>query len=362
MPEKKLRVVHYLNQFFGQIGGEDQAQVGFSLREEPVGPGMALKNALGDKAEVVATVICGDNYFSKDVEGASSEGLALVEKYQPDIFIAGPAFAAGRYGVACGAMCKAVGEKLGVPVISGMYEENPGVAMYQKYAYIIKTGNSARDMVQAMGKMVKLGLQLASGELNPHLVLDEARPRPQEYDYFSCLVIRNEYTEKTTAERSLDLLLAKLKGEPFVSDVTMPVFELVEPPPAIADLSKIELALVSDGGLAPKGNPDGFSGRGNLRWATYEIDEFLPPDYSKVDYEIVHTGYFPVEVLANPNRLVPVDALREVVAQGKLGKLHPTFFSTSGNATVSRGCGEMGTQIAAELKDRGIEAVLLTST
>jgi glycine reductase complex component B subunit gamma len=362
MTQKKLKIVHYLNQFFGQIGGEDKADVGFSVREEPVGPGMALRNALGDKAEIVATVICGDNYYSRDLKGASAEGLGLVEKYQPDLFFAGPAFAAGRYGVACGSMCKAVGENLGIPVVTGMFEENPGVAMYQKYAYIIKTGNSARGMVEAVGKMAKLGLKLVSGELNEHLILDEVRPRPQDYDYFSRIVIRNEYTEKSTAERSVDLLLAKLKGEPFASDVVMPVFERIDPPAAIKDLSKIELGLVSDGGLVPKGNPDGFSGRGNLRWSTYEIADFLPEDYSKVDYEIVHTGYFPVEVLENPNRLVPVDAIREQVAAGKVGTLHPTFFSTSGNATVSRGCTDMGAEIAAELKKREVDAVILTST
>lgn len=362
MTDKKYRVVHYLNQFFGQIGGEDKADVGFSVKKGPLGPGMALQKELGDKAEIVATVICGDNYFAREPDKAAADGLKLVESHKPDMFFAGPAFAAGRYGVACGAMCKAVEEGLGIPVVTGMYVENPGMEMYRKNAYIVKTGNSARDMVQAMGKMVKLGLHLASGEINQALLLRECRPRPEEYDYYNRVIIRNEYTDKTSAERTVDLLLAKLKGEPFKSDVVMPIFEKVEPPTPVADLSKIELALVSDGGLVPKGNPDGLSGRGNLRWTTYEIDEFLPEDFSKVDYEIVHTGYFPVDVLANPNRLVPVDAARRVVKEGKVGKLHPTFFSTSGNATVSRRCAEMGEEIGAEMKKRGIDAAILTST
>ena len=89
---------------------------------------------------------------------------------------------------------------------------------------------------------------------------------------------------------------------------------------------------------------------------------FFPEDFKSSDYEIVHTGYFPVEVLANPNRLVPVDIMREMVKEGKIGKLHPTFFSTSGNATVSRRCAEMGNEMAAELKSRRIDAVIFTST
>ncbi len=362
MTEKKYKVVHYLNQFFGQIGGEDKADVKFSVKQGPVGPGMALQKELGDRGEVVATVICGDNYFAQEPEKASAEGLKLVESYNPDIFFAGPAFAAGRYGVSCGAMCKVVEDGLGIPVVTGMYVENPGMEMYCKNAYIVKTGNSAHDMVPAMAKMVKLGLHLASGEVNPALVLRECRPRPGEYDYFNRIVVRNEYTDKTTAERSVDLLLAKIKGEPFESDVVMPEFEKVEPPAPVADISKCDLALVSDGGLVPKGNPDGLSGRGNLRWTTYEVEDFLPEDYSKVDYEIAHTGYFPVDVLADPNRLVPVDALRRAIKEGRLGKLHHSFFSTSGNGTISRRCAEMGMEMGEEMKKRGIQAAILTST
>jgi glycine reductase len=110
MNQTKLKVVHYVNQFFGQIGGEDTADVGFALKAGALGPGLALAKALGDKAEIVATLICGDNYFSKDPETVAQEGLRLIEPYSPNLFFAGPAFAAGRYGVACGGMCKAVGE------------------------------------------------------------------------------------------------------------------------------------------------------------------------------------------------------------------------------------------------------------
>jgi glycine reductase len=55
--------------------------------------------------------------------------------------------------------------------------------------------------------------------------------------------------------------------------------------------------------------------------------------------------------------------MRDLVKEGKVGKLHPTFFSTSGNATVSRRCAEMGEEMEAEIRKRGgIDAVILTST
>ena len=49
MGGKKLRVVHFLNQFFGQIGSEEKATSGFVVKEGPVGPGLALQKELGDR-------------------------------------------------------------------------------------------------------------------------------------------------------------------------------------------------------------------------------------------------------------------------------------------------------------------------
>ena len=58
---KPIRVVHYLNQFFGGIGGEERARTPLEVREEPVGPGRALQQALRAEGTVVATLICGDD-------------------------------------------------------------------------------------------------------------------------------------------------------------------------------------------------------------------------------------------------------------------------------------------------------------
>ena len=137
----KYKIVHYLNQFFGGIGGEDKADFQPEVREEIIGPGMALNAGLGDDYEIVATVICGDNYFGENLDKATDTIIEMVKKYEPDIFVAGPAFNAGRYGVACGTICKAVEERLGIPVLSGMYEENPGADMFKQDVILVKTGN-----------------------------------------------------------------------------------------------------------------------------------------------------------------------------------------------------------------------------
>ncbi len=123
------RIIHYINQFYAGIGGEEKADVAPEIREGVVGPGMALKAALGTDAEIVATVVCGDSYFASNIEKATADILEMMKKYKPDAVIAGPAFNAGRYGTACGGVCEAVVKKLGIPAVSGMFPENPGVEM-----------------------------------------------------------------------------------------------------------------------------------------------------------------------------------------------------------------------------------------
>src|SRR5215467_7437013 len=118
-----LRVVHYLNQFFAGIGAEDRADTPPSHREGPIGPGRVLQHALGDRAEVVATVYCGDNYAGEK-PGAIDEILDLVAGHRPDVVIAGPAFAAGRYGLACGEVTLGARARLGVIAVTGMHVDN----------------------------------------------------------------------------------------------------------------------------------------------------------------------------------------------------------------------------------------------
>ena len=50
----KIKVVHYINNFFAGIGGEEKADVPPEIRPGTVGPGLALQAALGDQFEVVA--------------------------------------------------------------------------------------------------------------------------------------------------------------------------------------------------------------------------------------------------------------------------------------------------------------------
>ena len=345
------RIALYLNQFFGQIGGEEAAGAGPSLREDAVGPGRALTPLLTPDESLVATVICGDNYFAENPDRAAQEVLDLLRPYKLDLLLAGPAFNAGRYGTACGAVCQIVQQALAIPAVSGMYEENPGVDLYHKDVIILRTGDSAREMLQVMTRMLETGRKLAAGQ---------KLGKPADEGYFAQGRAVAEISDKRAAARATEMLVAKLTGKPYTTEVELPSFQPPAAPPPIPDLKHATIALITAGGLVPKGNPDGIEGRNSTKWGTYSLEgaERLDP----ADYEVSHGGYDPRYVLADPHRLVGLDVARDLEKEGAIGKLHPAFLSTGGVGTPVETSRRFGQEMAAYLKEAGVDGVILTST
>ncbi len=347
----KTRIVHYLNQFFGQIGGEDKADVAPEAREGFVGPGMAFNAAFGDDAEIVGTVICGDSYYNENIEKVSEEVLELISKFKPDVVIAGPAFNAGRYGMACGATAKIVSEKLGIPVVTGMYKENPGVELYRQYAYIVETTDSAAGMRKAVPLMAKLALRLGKGE---EIGL------PEDEGYMPRGIRKNIFLEERGSKRAVDMLVKKINGEEFVTEYPMPVFDRVNPNPPIEDLKNAKIALVTSGGIVPKGNPDRIESSSASKYGKYSIAGIN--DLTSETHETAHGGYDPIYANEDADRVLPVDVLRELEEKGEIGKLHDYYYATVGNGTSVANSKAFATEIAKELLEDGVQAVILTST
>lgn len=347
----KIKVVHYINQFFAGIGGEEKADYKPEVREEVLGPGMALKAGFKDEAEIVATVICGDSYFGENLEKAKSEILEMVKKYNPDLFIAGPAFNAGRYGVAAGSITEAVQDELGIPALTGMYEENPGADMFKKSIYIIETKNSAAGMRDAVKKMVPLALKL---------VKDEEVGSPEEEGYLPRGIRKNYFTEKRGSERAVDMLLKKLKGEEFDTEYPMPAFDRIEANKPVKDISKATIAIVTSGGIVPYGNPDHIESSSAQRYGKYDIEG--TDDLKEGIWETAHGGHDPVYANLDADRVIPVDILREMEKEGKIGKLYRYFYSTVGNGTAVASSKAFSEEFSQELKENNVDAVILTST
>lgn len=346
-----VRVVQYVNQFFGQIGGEEKASTGPEVKDGPIGVGVATQNALGDKGQVVATVICGDNYFAEHFDEAIDTIVDIIAEYDADLVIAGPAFLAGRYGVACGSLCKAVQERLQIPSVTGMHIENPGVDLYREDVFIIETGDSAKSMQRDVQRMVAIGLKL---------VAKEPIGRPEQEGYISRGLLVNVLSDRTAAERAVDMLLALLKGEEIKPELKLASFDKVNPAPPLKDLKRAKIALITDGGLVPAGNPDKLEWMAATKYVTVDLSD--RDTLSAGEFYANHTGYDTTEVNANPLRLVPFDVMRELEEQGVIKKLHPKLYSTTGVATTVEYSQRIGKAIAEELEKEGIDAVILTST
>jgi glycine reductase len=343
------RIVHYVNQFFAGLGGEESAGLAPGHLEGAVGPGRLLQSLLGEGAGIVSTVYCGDDHFSENEEEATARLLELIAASKPDLLFAGPAFGSGRYGLACAGVCRAAGAELGIPVLTAMALSNPGAEAIRREIPVVRTGESSGDMRAALEHSAGLIARILTGET--------VAPGSEEG------LIRggrwNTRVSRRSAERAVDLLLAKLAGGPMETEIPLPALEEVEPAPGIRDLGHAKVALVTTGGLVPRGNPDGIKSYLSTHFGAYGLEskEHLTAD----EFESVHGGFFTAAVNEDPNRLIPLDVLRDAVRDGSLGGLHEYFYSTTGNGTPIETAASMARDIAASLEEDGVDGVILTS-
>lgn len=346
-----MKMVHYLNQFYAGKGGEDKAGWKPEAVAGAVGPGRELKKIFGDQAELAGTVICGDSYYGENMESAQAEVLRLIKAFQPDVLLAGPAFNAGRYGVACGNVCQAVTETLGIPAVSGMYHENPGLELYRKYAYVVPTSDSARSMREVLGKMAALALKLGR---------KEALGSAAEEGYFSRGIRKNFFRPLSGAERAVEMALARLRGQDFKTEYEMPVFKRIPPAAPLADLKTATIALITSGGVVPRGNPDHIRVSSAESFGSYDISKI--DDMKPEDYESIHGGYDRRWAAIDPDVIVPLDVMRQMEKEGVFSKLHDVFYTTTGTGTAVSHAERFGREIGEELRKAGVSAAILTST
>lgn len=344
------KVLFYTNQFFGQIGGEDMAYAEPTFHAEKIGPAAGFAPLLKD-AEIVGTFICGDNYYVENMDAAKAFIKTYVEEYKPDLFIAGPAFNAGRFGIACADVCKYVKLELGVQAITGLYWENPAVEMYKKDIYILQVAKSAAGMRKAVPIMAKFANKLLAGE---------PLGTPKEDQYYAKGQRINLFREKNGADRAVDMLLAKLKGEPYETELEISVYEKVTPAAPIKELRQAKIALCTTGGIVPIGNPDHLPAATAKIWKRYEAASELGLETQK--WESVHAGYDPVYANQDPNRVAPMNMLYALQKEGIIGSVYPYLLTTTGNSTSVADATRMGQEMAEDLLAAGVDGVILTST
>jgi glycine reductase complex component B subunit gamma len=340
-----MTVVHYLNQFFAGLGGEEAASHAPVRLDGPQGPGRGLA---GEGLSIDVTLACGDDYFGQREGEALAVLLGWIGELEPAVLVCGPSFGSGRYGYACGVLAREVGRR-GIPVVAAMTPDSPGVIAAEGAAYTVPTGSNVAGMRQALPVVASLAIRLAAGE---------PVGGPEEEGYLPRGLRSNVIADRTGAARAIDLLLAKLTGD--IRTEVAPREDRVPPPPAVPDLASTRLALVTEAGCVPQGNPDRLPSRHANVWLRYPIAGVGALDAS--DYESVHAGFDTSYANEDPNRLVPLDAVRELERDGAIGQLHDVFYTTSGVDTPVAVAARHGQEIAAELREAEIGAVILTGT
>jgi len=349
---KPIRTVLYLNQFFAGLGGEDKADLAPQWFDGARGPGKLLQQ-LSPQMEIVGTLVAGDNYVAENLDTAADTILDLLQAHcdpLPQLVLAGPAFNAGRYGMACATVCQAATDRLKIPSLTGMYPQNPAVDSFRHQVTMIETTSDVMGMQEAIRRMTSAATRLLAGE----------QLQSELHHTISSGIRQNYLADKIGAERAVDMLLAKLEGAPFRTEYAMPVFDRVPPAPALIDVSTSTIALVTSGGIVPKGNPDHIEAANASKFGAYSLGGL--DGLSANTHQSVHGGYDPTYANEDPDRVLPVDAARWLEKQGRIGKLSETYYATVGNATSVERARRYGQEIAALLVNEGVQAVIFTST
>lgn len=322
---------------------------GFIDKATPVGEN--LEKAFEGTIEIVRTIYCGDNFAAENPEILAEKIEEWTREADAEFLVAGPSFAAGRYGMACAEACKTAAEKLKLPVMAAMEPSSPGVEMCRIVTYIIPTTDSARSMQEVLHNMGRLGMKLVRGE---------KIGLPGEEGYITRGVRINVRAEERGSKRAVNMLLKKLSGEPFVTELPMPVFDRVLPAAPVKDMEKAIIAIGTEGGIVPKGNPDKIEAHNASKWCLYPIAGL--DKLEKGDYEVAHGGYDPVIATEDPNRVLPLDVARACQQEALFGGLFDKYPVTVGNVTAVKSAERYGREMGEMLKKQGVEGIVLTST
>jgi glycine reductase len=253
--------------------------------------------------------------------------------------------------MACGRVCQAVEDALRVPAVTGMYPENPAVELYREHLYIVPSGPNATSMAAALQAMAALGLKRARGE---RLGL------PKDEGYLARGLRFTEVAGQTAATRAVEMLLRSVRGEAWDTEWPLPRYDRVAPPLPVKDVRRATIALVTSGGIVPKGNPDRIESTYATKWAKYSLVGVrdLTPDR----WQSIHGGYDTTRANEDPDRVLPVDVLRELEAEGAIGRLLEDYWVFVGSGASTTNARRFAEEMARELHASSVEGVIFTAT
>ena len=312
-----MKVAHYLNQFFAGLGGEEAAGSPPMRIDGAVGPGRGLGSTWRSRSPAATTSSASTRTrrSPRCCAGSTTE--------RPDVLVCGPSFGSGRYGYACGTLAREAARR-GIPAVCGMDPESPGVAAAEGAAYVVPTSSNVAGMREALPRLAALARRLAAGE--------EIGP-PEEEGYLPRGLRRNERAGATGAARAIELLLAKLAGE--TRTEVAAGFDHVPPPPPCATSPRAKLALVTEAGCVPQGNPDGLPTIRASAWLRYPLPADGGARRRGLRVRARRLRRHGRERRPEPPRARSTSCGR-CSREGRIGSLHDAFYTTTGNGTPGR--------------------------
>ena len=228
--------------------------------------------------------------------------------------------------------------------------------MFKKDVIIVEGANAAAKMRKDLKNLIKVANKILKGE-QLQCSVDGYFPRGKREELWL-----EDTRENTAAYRGVQMLIKKIKGEDYQTELIIPKKDVVP----IADpvnLDEAVIALVTTGGIVPVDNPDRIQSASATRWGRYDITGVDSlPNRAAEGYKTIHAGFDPAAAAADPNVIMPVDAMRAYEKEGKYARLHNYFYSTVGTGTTESEAARMASEIIPFLEEDGVNAIILTST
>jgi glycine reductase len=230
-----------------------------------------------------------------------------------------------------------------------MHPENPAVEACRRDTIIVPTAETVRGMDDALQRMARLALKLGTGEgLGP----------ADAEGYLPKGIRVNELAKEVASERAVELVLRKLRGDT-ETEWPLPRYERVRPAAAADGGKRLRVALVSEGAVVPKGNPDKLPSGWCKAWLKYDVKGV--DGLSNEEFETVHGGFDTTNGNQDPDRLIPLDALRELERAGRV-EVWRDLYVTNGNMGSLTDMTRIGSEIAHELRQEGVDVAIIGAT
>ena len=149
------KIILILNHVTAGMGSDEQAQLPPGGKKTALGPGETLAPLFKEKkAEIIATLYCGDRYYSSHPEEVKQKFIGFAKKFGADAILCGPAMHYPNFGEMAGGLVEAFNK-----------EGIPAVAKYQQVIPIVKMPKKGGiGLNQSYKNMATIVTQLAKGE------------------------------------------------------------------------------------------------------------------------------------------------------------------------------------------------------